>query len=228
MRLVKFLTLCVAMSRNQGKFFIRKGRVSVDGKVTTDPDFELLDGSRVLYDGKHIAIKENQYIVLNKPPYYACLNEDKEYPSVLNLIKDQAIDRTYYFANTLGPLETGLVLLSNDIRWTSRLNLRLQKKSCIYHIISENDINEDHIKNLREIWLASSGNKMPKSFDIQKQNKNTLLIRTSQARSAEIMAALSSTNVTIKQLQLQQLGKMGIGELAEGDYVQAKENEVQI
>ena len=228
MRLVKFLTLCVAMSRNQGKFFIRKGRVSVDGKVTTDPDFELLDGSRVFYDGKHIAIKENQYIVLNKPPHYACINEDKEYPSVLNLIKDQAIDRTYYFANTLGPLETGLVLLSNDIRWTSRLNLRLQKKSCIYHIISENDINEDHIKNLREIWLASSGNKMPKSFDIQKQNKNTLLIRTSQARSAEIMAALSSTKLTIKQLQLQQLGKMGIGELAEGDYVQAKENEVQI
>lgn len=228
MRLVKFLTLCVAMSRNQGKFFIRKGRVSVDGKVTTDPDFELSDGNRVFYDGKHIAIKENQYIVLNKPPHYACINEDKEYPSVLNLIKDQAIDRTYYFANTLGPLETGLVLLSNDIRWTSRLNLRLQKKSCIYHIISENDINEEHIKNLREIWLASSGNKMPKSFDIQKQNKNTLLIRTSQARSAEIMAALSSTNLTIKQLQLQQLGKMGIGELAEGDYVQAKENEVQI
>ena len=228
MRLVKFLTLCVAMSRNQGKFFIRKGRVSVDGKVTTDPDFELSDGNKVFYDGKHIAIKENQYIVLNKPPHYACINEDKEYPSVLNLIKDQAIDRTYYFANTLGPLETGLVLLSNDIRWTSRLNLRLQKKSCIYHIISENDINEDHIKNLREIWLASSGNKMPKSFDIQKQNKNTLLIRTSQARSAEIMAALSSTNLTIKQLQLQQLGKMGIGELAEGDYVQAKENEVQI
>ena len=228
MRLVKFLTLCIAMSRNQGKFFIRKGRVSVDGKVTTDPDFELSDGNRVFYDGKHIAIKENQYIVLNKPPHYACINEDKEYPSVLNLIKDQAIDRTYYFANTLGPLETGLVLLSNDIRWTSRLNLRLQKKSCIYHIISENDINEEHIKNLREIWLASSGNKMPKSFDIQKQNKNTLLIRTSQARSAEIMAALSSTNLTIKQLQLQQLGKMGIGELAEGDYVQAKENEVQI
>ena len=228
MRLVKFLTLCVAMSRNQGKFFIRKGRVSVDGKVTTDPDFELSDGNRVFYDGKHIAIKENQYIVLNKPPHYACINEDKEYPSVLNLIKDQAIDRTYYFANTLGPLETGLVLLSNDIRWTSRLNLRLQKKSCIYHIISENDINEEHIKNLREIWLASSGNKMPKSFDIQKQNKNTLLIRTSQARSAEIMAALSSTNLTIKQLQLQQLGKMGIGELAEGEYVQAKENEVQI
>ena len=89
--------------------------------------------------------------MLNKPPYYACITEDKEYPSVLNLIKDQATDRTYYFANTLGPLETGLVLLSNDIRWTSRLNLRLQKKSCIYHITLANDINEDHIKNLSEI-----------------------------------------------------------------------------
>ena len=37
-----------------------------------------------------------------------------------------------------------------------------------------------------------------------------------------------SIDLTIKQLQLQQLGKMGISELAEGDYLQAKENEVQI
>ena len=69
---------------------------------------------------------------------------------------------------------------------------------------------------------------MPETFDIQKQSKNTLLIRISQARSAEMLAALSSIDFTIKQLQLQQLGKMGIGELAEGDYLQAKENEVQI
>ncbi|MBV32519.1 MAG: hypothetical protein CMK36_03635 [Porticoccaceae bacterium] len=228
MRLVKFLTLCVAMSRNQGKFFIRKGRVSVDGKVTTDPDFELLDSSRVFFDGKQIAIIEHHYIVLNKPAHFACVTEDKEYPSVLNLIKDLAIDRSYYFANTLGPLETGLVLISSDIRWTSRLSLRLQKKSCIYRIISANDINEDQIKNLSEIWSASSANNMLDNIDIQKQNINTLLIRLNQEQSAKIMAALSSINLTIKQLQLQQIGKMGIGEIAEGDYLQVKENEVQI
>ncbi len=228
MRLVKFLTLCVAMSRNQGKFFIRKGRVSVDGKVTTDPDFELLDSNRVFFDGKHIAIIEHHYIVLNKPANFACVTEDKEYPSVLNLIKDLAIDRSYYFANTLGPLETGLVLISSDIRWTSRLSLRLQKKSCIYRIISANDINEDQIKNLSEIWSASSANNMLDNIDIQKQNINTLLIRLNQEQSAKIMAALSSINLTIKQLQLQQIGKMGIGEIAEGDYLQVKENEVQI
>ena len=54
------------------------------------------------------------------------------------------------------------------------------------------------------------------------------MIHINQAKSAEIMAALSSINLRIKQLQLQQIGKMGIGEIAEGDYLQIKENEVQI
>ena len=40
MRLVKYLTLAIPMSRNQAKFFIKRGRVTTDGKVQTDPDFE--------------------------------------------------------------------------------------------------------------------------------------------------------------------------------------------
>ena len=42
MRLIKYLTLAVAMSRNQAGYFIRKKRVSVDGKIISDPDNEKL------------------------------------------------------------------------------------------------------------------------------------------------------------------------------------------
>lgn len=228
MRLVKFLTLCVAMSRNQGKFFIRKGRVSVDGKVTTDPDFKILDSSKVLFDGKHISIMDHNYFLLNKPVFFACDTEDKDYPSVLNLIKDQARDRSYYFANTLEPEVTGLLLLSDDIRWTSRLNLRLRKKRCIYQVISANVISENHIQNLRQTWLASSADKISETIDIQKKNERTLLIRINQARSAEIMGALSDVNLAIETLQLQQLGRMSINDIEEGDYLKLTENEIQV
>ena len=47
------------MSRNQAGYFIRKKRVSVDGKIISDPDFEILDSNRITFDGKPISIIEH-------------------------------------------------------------------------------------------------------------------------------------------------------------------------
>ena len=89
MRLSKFLTLSVAMSRNQAKFFIRKGRVSVDGKVVTDPNSDLANDSHVIFDGKRISIVGYKYIVLHKPRSYVCAIGDTEFASALELIDDR-------------------------------------------------------------------------------------------------------------------------------------------
>ena len=86
MRLIKFLTLSVSMTRNQAKFFIRKGRASVDGKIVTDPDLELSQTSEVRYDGKPINICQFKYIMIHKPISYFVFNDEK-YPSLLNLLQ---------------------------------------------------------------------------------------------------------------------------------------------
>jgi len=109
MRLSKFLSLSVAMSRNQAKFFIRKGRLSVDGTVVTDPEFDLVESNRVVFDGKPIAMAGFQYIVLHKPLSYACVAKGSEPPSVLTLLNADSDERYFYYANVLGPDATGLV-----------------------------------------------------------------------------------------------------------------------
>ena len=228
MRLVKFLTLCVAMSRNQGKFFIRKGRVSVDGKVKTDPDFELPDPSHVLFDGKPISVVEHQYVVLHKPRSFVCAADDEEYTSVLELVKNRSVERRYYFANALGPEITGLVLLSDDIRWTSRMRLRLQKKTCIYHVRSENRISEDQLQQLKDARLASTGDMIGPTIDIHKTDDKTLLLSVSHARATEITAILSSVGLGIDALQLRKLGRLSLGDLKEGDCLELAENDIKI
>ncbi|MEM7501174.1 MAG: S4 domain-containing protein [Pseudomonadota bacterium] len=123
-RLSKFLSLAVAMSRNQAKFFIRKGRLSVDGNAITDPEFDVADTSDVVFDGKPISIAAHQYVLMHKPASYSCTTKSTEYPSVLELLNDRPEDRYYYFANVLAPEATGLVLFSDDARWTSRIKRR--------------------------------------------------------------------------------------------------------
>jgi 16S rRNA pseudouridine516 synthase len=225
MRLIKFLTLSVAMSRNQAKFFIKRGRVSVNGKTKTDPDFELLDSSQVLFDGKPISIIEHQYIVLHKPPSYECAPTNKQNKSILDLIKNRSEKRSYHFANILAPELTGIVLLSNDIRWVSRMKLRLQKKTWIYRIRLKNNANEVIVEQLKS---ALSENEITPTIAIDDEDKRSILLHLSQTQGTEIVTTLASLNLKVATLQLKQLGRLNLGELKEGDYLELMENEVKI
>ena len=228
MRLSKFLSLSVAMSRNQAKFFIRKGRVSVDGNVIVDPNFELSDTSHVIFDGKPISITTHQYVLLHKPTSYVCAANDTEYISVLKLLKSRSEDRYYYFANVLAPESTGIVLLSDDARWTSRMKRKLLKKPCVYQARSKKIVSEDQLRQIREVWSAPLENQTSSIVDIQQQDEKTLLLSTTQTRLKEIMDIFSSVDLVIESLKLQQLGRLSLGDLTEGGYLELTENEIKV
>ncbi len=228
MRLSKFLSLSVAMSRNQAKFFIRKGRVSVDSRLITDPNFEIADTSHVTFDGKPICISAYHYLLLHKPASYICAMEHSDYPSVLDLVKNRHEDHYYYFANILAPESSGLVLLSDDARWTSRMKRKLLKKPCVYHARSREDFSEDQFQQLKKAWLSPSEIQTGQIVDILKQDERTVLLQTSQPRVEKIMDIFSPVNISIERLHLQQLGRLSLDNLIEGDYLELTENEVKV
>ena len=228
MRLSKFLSLAVAMSRNQAKFFNQKGRVSCDRKLTTDPNFEIADTSHVTFDGKPIDIKAHRYFLVNKPASYVCVVKHAEYHSVLNLIKNRSEDHYYYFANVLGPELTGLVLLSDDARWTNRMKRKLLKKPCVYNARSREGFSDDQFQQIKHAWLSISEIQTGPIVDIQKQDERTVLFKTNRPRVAEIMDIFYSIDQSIERLHLQQLGRLSLGDLKEGDYLELSENEIKV
>ena len=225
MRLVKYLTLAIPMSRNQAKFFIKRRRVTIDGKVQIDPDFEITNSCHVIFDGKPISIIKYRYIMLHKPPSYVCTSNDKKQKSVLELIKNRSEDRIYHFANILNAPLTGVVLISDDIRWTSRMRLRLQKKPWTYQVRLKHVVQEKQICQLKEI-CAESGS-IP-IIERDNRDPNTICLKLNQSQGINIASNLASLNLAIETLQLKQLGRLNLGELKEGDYLELMENEVKI
>ncbi len=228
MRLSKFLSLSVAMSRNQAKFFIRKGRVSVDGDVITDPNSEIADTSLVIFDGKPISIAAYHYVLLHKPASYICKTKDTQYASVLELVKNRSEDRYYYFANVLGAELTGLVLLSDDAHWTTRMQRKLSKKPCVYQAKSKNIISDDQLRQVKEACLVFSENQIGRTINIQEQDEKTLLLSMNQTHISEIKDILSSVDLDIETLHLEQIGRLSLGDLTEGDYLELAENEIKV
>ena len=145
--------------------------------------------------------------------------------SILDLIKNLSEKRSYHFANILAPELTGIVLLSDDIRWVSRMKLRLQKKTWIYRIKLKSNANEVILQQLKS---ALSENEITPTIEIDDEDKRSILLHLSQTQGTEIVTTLASLNLKVATLQLKQLGRLNLGELKEGDYLELMENEVKI
>ena len=228
MRLSRFLSLYIAMSRNQARFFIKKGRVCVGSKVITDPNFELVETDRVIFDGKPVAVSAYKYFLLHKPAGYVCLVKHGKYASALELLDDSRDDHYYYFANILAPELTGLVLLSDDTRWASRMQRRLLKKQCVYRVRTKEPLSDAEFEQIKRAWLAPRESHTNAITDIRKQDERTLLLSTEQSRVQEIAEMFSSANLSLENLCLQQLGRLNLGDLSEGDYLEFNESEIEI
>ena len=120
MRLDKYLSDMGAGTRSELKKDIRKGCVSVDGKIVKDPGCSVSPSSRVTYKGAAIGYDEYEYYMLNKPAGVISASEDDNEPTVVDLITELK-RRDLFPVGRLDRDTEGLLLITNDGALAHRL-----------------------------------------------------------------------------------------------------------
>tara|TARA_B100000609_G_C16936510_1_gene291935 strand:- start:55 stop:381 length:327 start_codon:yes stop_codon:yes gene_type:complete len=105
---------------------------------------------------------------------------------------------------------------------------KLIKKPCVYNARSREEFSEDQFQQIKHAWHSTSEIQTGPIVDIQKQDERTVLFKTNQPRVEEIMDIFSSVDQSIERLHLQQLGRLSLGDLIEGDYLELSENEIKV
>ena len=228
MRLTQFLTLSVAMSRNQAKYCIRKGRTCVDGKVIIDPNFEVSDNHTVTFDSNPISIVNYHYFMLHKPASYTCTTAESEEKSVFNLIKERSKEKDYYLGNILSDNATGLVLISDNARWVNRIKLKILEKILVYQIKTKAIASDDEVLKIKEVCLTSKKRQIGSKIDIQRKDEQTLMLSIKHFRLMDLIDICTSINIHTENIHLQQVGRLDLGDLRAGDYLELKEKDLRL
>ena len=115
MRLDRYLSEALGLTRSQSRDLLARGRVEVNGAVCKKADTKLAESDTVFVEGKPLQkAGEFVYIMLNKPQGVVSAREDKRDVTVTDLVAEAFPRRELFPAGRLDKTSTGFVLLTDD------------------------------------------------------------------------------------------------------------------
>lgn len=143
MKLDRLLAKYDHMGRTAARRAILDGRVQIDDEVTTDRDLEVDRFVSVTLDNTRVQLAERRLrIMLNKPVGVISATKDSRHRTVIDLIDDPDKD-SLHLVGRLDINSSGLVLLTNDGRWSKALMHPDQKVDKVYHVTTQQPIPAD-------------------------------------------------------------------------------------
>lgn len=122
-------------SRAEGVRMVQSGRVRINGKLARDPSQRITpETDHIEIDGAPIVRSERVYLALNKPRGLVTTRDDPQgRPTIYSCLVGTPLS----FVAPVGRLDKaseGLLLLTNDTRWSSRLLDPASHVDKVYHV----------------------------------------------------------------------------------------------
>lgn len=215
-------------SRKEVKALIAKRRIAVDGRIVSSSS-EKADPMTMLLtvDGKPLEFKRNLYLVLNKPKGYVSATEDREHPTVLELVPQEYRGRDLFPAGRLDRDTTGLMIITDD--GVLAHNILAPKKHVPkrYHVELDIPVTEEMRLGFSEGVMLNDG--VCKAADLIKTGEKTAEVTLREGRYHQIKRMFGCFSAEVVELKRFGMGKLVLPEdLAEGECREMSEEELAL
>lgn len=145
-RLDKIISSRCLLTRTEAAKAIKRGRVTVDGKVwvISDDKFDVTQNVITL-DGNKVKRTPYIYIMMNKPEGVLSATEDKNCATVLDFLPEEYARRGLGVVGRLDKDATGLLLLTDDGQLNHRLTSPKSHAPKLYRVTTDKEAKAEHI-----------------------------------------------------------------------------------
>ena len=215
-------------SRKEVKALIAKRRIAVDGRIVSSSSEKADPMTMVLtVDGKPLEFKRNLYLVLNKPKGYVSATEDREHPTVLELVPQEYRGRDLFPAGRLDRDTTGLMIITDD--GVLAHNILAPKKHVPkrYHVELDIPVTEEMRLGFSEGVMLNDG--VCKAADLIKTGEKTAEVTLREGRYHQIKRMFGCFGAEVVELKRLGMGRLTLPEdLAEGECREMSEEELAL
>ncbi|GGQ25301.1 16S rRNA pseudouridine(516) synthase [Shewanella litoralis] len=143
-RLDQFIARALQVSKKAVRQLLIDNKVLVDGKLAKAPDLQIDEFSHIVCNEVILQQYQKQYYMLNKPDGVVSATVDDKHPTALSLLAGINPDMLH-IAGRLDLHSTGLLLITNDAKWSAALMAPDHKVDKHYLVTLANPIDESYI-----------------------------------------------------------------------------------
>ncbi len=235
MRLDKFICKSTELTRSEAKKLLKSGEVRVNGEVAKNPAMQVHENNSIDIDGQFLTARQSRYFMLHKVTDTICSNVDEVYPSVLHFLEvDKAFD--LHIAGRLDADTTGLVLITDDGRWSH--NVISPKKDCqkVYRVWLRNPITVEKSAELIEKFAqgiqlqGESSLTKPAVLTLVTDTDvdNEVLLTITEGKYHQVKRMFAAIGNRVIGLHREQIGEIKLDDLAPGEWRPLTDKEVNL
>jgi 16S rRNA pseudouridine516 synthase len=226
MRLDKYLSKTLGISRNEAKTNLRKKLIQVNGITITDGGFEIQEEKdTITCDNQKTTYQKYRYYMLNKPVGVITSTMDPREQTVLSCLP-VSLQKDIFPVGRLDKDATGLLLLTNDGELSHELLSPKKKVKKIYEITFEGEYQEN-IPTLFEQGLQDKEDSfLPAKFTLIQDHLARVEVQEGKFHEVKRLAkCVGLTVITLKRIQM---GSLILDKsLKEGQYRELTKEEIK-
>ncbi|GLI54863.1 pseudouridine synthase [Propionigenium maris DSM 9537] len=216
MRLDKFLTECGVGTRSQVKDIIKKGEITVNGKVAKTPKEHIDEESdEVIYNGENLSFKSNRYYALYKLAGYVTALEDRRDKTVMELLPDWVNTKKLFPVGRLDKDTEGLLIFTNDGKASHEMLSPKRHVDKTYYVKLLEEIQDDKVKLLER--GVDIGGYVTKPSKVQIINNTEILLTISEGRFHQVKKMMVAVDNKVEYLKRVQFGELHLGDMKPGE-----------
>lgn len=227
MKLDRLLAKHDSMGRTRARLHILAGRVRIDGQVALRHDLEVDRFAQVEVDGEVLRSAERLlHFMVNKPPGIVSATRDPEHRTVVDLLDDP--DRgCLHIAGRLDRSTSGLVLLTNDGRWSKRLMAPDAKVSKVYRVETRDPILPQAVADFTRGFYFHTEDLVTRPAQLEILGEREARLTLHEGRYHQIKRMFHRTGNRVVHLHRESIGGIALpADLPEGGWRPLTESEI--
>ncbi|MBG3079145.1 16S rRNA pseudouridine(516) synthase RsuA [Proteus mirabilis] len=227
MRLDKFLSQQLGISRSLILRELRAGLVTIDGEMVKSGSTKIAPEQEVAYNGNVLTqILGPRYFMLNKPIGYVCSTDDPVNPTILYFI-DEPLAYKLHAAGRLDIDTTGLVLLTDNGQWSHRITAPKHHCEKTYHVTLEEPIAEGVAEKFQKGVQLNGEKDLTKPAKLEIITPTEVKLTISEGKYHQVKRMFAAVGNHVSALHRERIGDITLDEtLAEGEYRPLTEEEI--
>lgn len=227
MRLDKFLSQQLGISRAQVGRELRTGKVTVDGVIIKSGAHKLQETEKVEYEGYELKqVFGPRYFMLHKPAGYVCSTDDPENPTILYFL-DEPMAEKLHAAGRLDIDTTGLVLMTDDGQWSHRVTSPKHHCEKDYFVTLEQLLDDEIAERFIKGVQLHNEKTLTKPARLEKIDDYHVRLTITEGRYHQVKRMFAAVGNRVVALHRERIGAIILDPtLAPGEYRELTSDEI--